>query len=311
MSEAKGRVPPFPSSPVPGFRSGFVVLIGRPGVGKSTLVNRLVGQKVAITAAVPQITRSRIAGILTLPHAQIVFVDTPGLHRPRHRLGEWMVEQATRALHDADAVLVVLDAAEGATPEDRAIVARVRAIRAPVLAVLNKIDRLSAAEGAARVAEIRGLHAFAGVIPVSGLTGANLDGLVQAVAALLPEGPQYFPPEMVTDQPEQFLVRELVREAAIKSTREEVPYGIAVEIEEFTRREGKDLLYIRAILHVERDAHKKMLIGKDGRMLRGIGQRARVEIEALLRSRVYLDLWVKTSKGWREREELIRAFYPE
>src|SRR5439155_1252293 len=175
---------------------------GRPGVGKSTLLNRLVGQKVAITAAVPQITRTRLSGILTLPYTQIVFVDTPGLHRPRHRLGEWMVEQSVRALRDADVVLLVLDAGDGVTPEDR---------------------------------------------------------------------------------------------AAIKSTREELPYGIAVEIEEFTRREGKDLLYIRATLHVERDAHKKMLIGKDGRMLRAIGQRARGDIETLLHSRIYLDLWVKTS----------------
>ena len=276
-------------------RSGFVALIGRPGVGKSTLVNRLVGQKIAITAAVPQITRSRLSGILTLPHAQIVFVDTPGLHRPRHRLGEWMVEQATRALRDADAVLVVLDATDGATPEDRAVIARLGGIRAPVIAVLNKIDRIPANEVATVEATLAGLHAFAGVVPVSGLTGANLDGLIQ----------------MVTDQPEQFLVRELVREAAIKMTREEVPYSIAVEIEEFGRREGKDLIYVRAIIHVERDAHKKMLIGKEGRMLKAIGRRARLDVEALLQSRVYLDLWVKTSKGWREREELIKAFYPE
>jgi len=311
VSEAKDRIPPFPSSPVPGFRSGFAVLIGRPGVGKSTLLNRLVGQKVAITAAVPQITRTRLSGILTLPYTQIVFVDTPGLHRPRHRLGEWMVEQSVRALRDADVVLLVLDAGDGVTPEDRAAIARLGGVRAPALAVLNKTDRLPPGEMVARLAAVGGLHAFAGVVPVSGLTGANLDGLVQAIAGLLPEGPQYFPPEMVTDQPEQALVRELIREAAIKSTREELPYGIAVEIEEFTRREGKDLLYIRATLHVERDAHKKMLIGKDGRMLRAIGQRARGDIETLLHSRIYLDLWVKTSKGWREREELIKTFYPE
>jgi len=301
---------PDPQGPKPGFRSGFVVLIGRPGVGKSTLVNRLVGQKVAITAAIPQITRSRLSGILTLPHAQIVFVDTPGLHRPRTRLGEWMVELATRALHDADAVLFVLDGTDGITPEDRAVIARLAGARAPVVAAVNKIDRVPAGEVAAVEAAVRGLRAFSGVVPVSGVTRANLDRLIQTLAALLPEGPQYFPPEMVTDQPEQFLVRELIREQAIHLTREEVPYGIAVEIEEFSRREGKDLIYIRAILHVERDSHKKMLIGKDGRMLKAIGQRARREIEVLLQSRVYLDIWVKISKGWREREELIKAFYP-
>ena len=301
---------PDAQGPKPGFRSGFVVLIGRPGVGKSTLVNRLVGQKVAITAAIPQITRSRLSGILTLPHAQIVFVDTPGLHRPRTRLGEWMVELATRALHDADAVLFVLDGTDGITPEDRAVIARLAGARAPVVAAVNKIDRVPAGEVAAVEAAVRGLRAFSGVVPVSGVTRANLDRLIQTLAALLPEGPQYFPPEMVTDQPEQFLVRELIREQAIQLTREEVPYGIAVEIEEFSRREGKDLIYIRAILHVERDSHKKMLIGKDGRMLKAIGQRARREIEVLLQSRVYLDIWVKISKGWREREELIKAFYP-
>lgn len=301
---------PDPQGPKPGFRSGFVVLIGRPGVGKSTLVNRLVGQKVAITAAIPQITRSRLSGILTLPHAQIVFVDTPGLHRPRTRLGEWMVELATRALHDADAVLFVLDGTDGITPEDRAVIARLAGARAPVVAAVNKIDRVPAGEVAAVEAAVRGLRAFSEVVPVSGVTRANLDRLIQTLAALLPEGPQYFPPEMVTDQPEQFLVRELIREQAIQLTREEVPYGIAVEIEEFSRRAGKDLIYIRAILHVERDSHKKMLIGKDGRMLKAIGQRARREIEVLLQSRVYLDIWVKISKGWREREELIKAFYP-
>ncbi len=301
---------PDPQGPKPSFRSGFVVLIGRPGVGKSTLVNRLVGQKVAITAAIPQITRSRLSGILTLPHAQIVFVDTPGLHRPRTRLGEWMVELATRALHDADAVLFVLDGTDGITPEDRAVIARLAGARAPVVAAVNKIDRVPAGEVAAVEAAVRGLRAFSEVVPVSGVTRANLDRLIQTLAALLPEGPQYFPPEMVTDQPEQFLVRELIREQAIQLTREEVPYGIAVEIEEFSRRAGKDLIYIRAILHVERDSHKKMLIGKDGRMLKAIGQRARREIEVLLQSRVYLDIWVKISKGWREREELIKAFYP-
>jgi GTP-binding protein Era len=281
-----------------------------------------VGQKIAITAPVPQTTRGRLSGILTLPDAQIAFVDTPPFHQPRNRLGEWMIEVATRALADADAVLFVLDAAAGVTPEDEAVVTRLG--RSPAVAVLNKIDRLDASRLAAVEAQVRPLGSFAGIVPVSAATGANLDRLVQLLVGLLPEGPQYFPPEMVTDQPEQFLVRELIREQAIQLTREELPYGIAVEIEEFAHRssrpgssrprrgqESEDLIYIRAILHVERDSHKKMLIGRRGHMLKAIGQRARREIEAILHTHVYLDLWVKTSKGWRERDDLVKALYPE
>ncbi len=292
-------------------RSGFVAVVGRPNVGKSALVNRLVGHKIAITAQIPQTTRGRLSGILTLSGAQIIFIDTPGLHQPRHRLGAWMLEVAVRALMEADVVLFVLDAAAGVTPEDEQAAARMREVKTPVVAALNKIDRVDAGTAAALEARVRGLGTFAAMLPVSAVTGANLDLLIQTLTGLLPEGPQYFPPDMITDQPEQFLVRELIREQAIHLTREEVPYGIAVEIVEFAPREGKALIYIRAILHVERDSHKKMLIGRDGRMLKAIGERARREVEALLRSRVYLDLWVKTSKGWREREDLVRTFYPE
>ncbi len=298
-------------SPMPGHRSGFVAVVGRPNVGKSSLVNRLVGRKIAITTSVPQTTRSRLSGILTLSGAQIVFIDTPGLHRPGSRLGAWMLEAAVRALADADAILFVLDAAAGVTPEDEQAAARVREVRTPVVAVLNKVDRVDAGTAAALEAQVRNLGTFAAILSASAITGANLDALIQMLTELLPEGPQYFPPDLITDQPEQFLVRELIREQAIHLTREEVPYSIAVEIEEFATREGKNLIYIRAILHVERDSHKKMLIGQDGRMLKAIGERSRREVEALLRSRVYLDLWVKTSKGWRERDELVRRFYPE
>ncbi len=312
-------------SPRPGgsdHRSGFVAVVGRPNVGKSALVNRLVGQKVAITAAVPQTTRSRVSGILTRPDVQIVFIDTPGLHQPQHRLGEWMVDQALRALGDADVVLFVLDAARGVTAEDEQVAARLPASRPPVVAVLNKADRVDARSLKEIEARVRTLGQFAGIHAVSAATGANLDRLVDQVVGLLPEGPEYFPPEMFTDQPQQFLVRELVREQAISLTRDELPHSIAVEIEEFaerspasareaSKRAGPPLVYIRAILHVERDSHKKMLIGRDGRMLKAIGQQARREIEALVGSRIYLELWVKTTKGWRERDDLIKTFYPE
>lgn len=306
-----------------GHRSGFVAVVGRSNVGKSALVNRLVGQKVAITATAPQTTRTRVLGILTRPDAQIVFIDTPGLHQPQHRLGEWMVEQALQALGDADIVLFVLDAARGVTPEDEQVAARLQGSQPPIVAVLNKADRADAASLKGMEARVRALKQIAGIHTVSATTGANLHSLVDQLVGLLPEGPEYFPPEMFTDQPQQFLVRELVREQAISLTRDELPHSIAVEIEEFAERApasarggsqgaaSAPLVYIRAILHVERESHKKMLIGRGGRMLKAIGQRARREIEALLGSRVYLELWVKTTKGWRERDDLIKAFYPE
>lgn len=291
-------------------RSGFVALAGRPNTGKSTLLNRLVGHKVAITSSVPQTTRTRLQGVLTLPGVQIVFVDTPGLHDPRHRLGERMVAETREALGDADAVLAVFDVSVPLTAEDRLTAALVRRVGKPAVAALNKADRVSREDLAAREAEIRGLAPFTAALPVSAARGEGLPGLLEAVAALLPEGPQYFPPEMMTDRSEQFLVRELIREQAIALTREELPHGIAVELEEFAER-PKDLTYIRATVHVERESHKKMLIGREGRRLKEIGRRARAEIERLLGGRVYLDLWVKTSKDWRDREELIRAFHPE
>lgn len=291
-------------------RSGFVALAGRPNTGKSTLLNRLVGHKVAITSSVPQTTRTRLQGVLTLPGVQIVFVDTPGLHDPRHRLGERMVAETREALGDADAVLAVFDVSVPLTAEDRLTAALVRRVGKPAVAALNKADRVSGEDLAAREAEIRDLAPFTAALPVSAARGEGLPGLLEALVALLPEGPQYFPPEMMTDRSEQFLVRELIREQAIALTREELPHGIAVELEEFAER-PKDLTYIRATVHVERESHKKMLIGGEGRRLKEIGRRARAEIERLLGRRVYLDLWVKTSKDWRDREELIRAFHPE
>ncbi|MGH2399144.1 MAG: GTPase Era [bacterium] len=291
-------------------RSGFVALAGRTNVGKSALLNRLVGTKVAITAAAPQTTRTRIQGVLTRPDAQIVFIDTPGIHDPRHRLGERMVTQTRQALKDADAILAVFDASVPLTPEDRLAGSLIRQAGKPAVAALNKIDRVTSDELDARVAEVSGLTSFTAVVTVSATRGVGVDRLIETLMALLPEGPQFFPPDMVTDQPEQFLIREFIREQAIALTREELPHSVAVEIEEFEERSA-DLVYIRATVHVERESHKKMLIGRGGRMLKEIGRRARAEIEALLGRRVYLDLWVKTSRDWRQRDELIRAFYPE
>lgn len=292
------------------FRSGFVALAGAPNVGKSTLLNRLIGTKVAITAAVPQTTRTRVRGVLTRPDAQLIFIDTPGIHNPRHRLGERMVAEAREAFQDADVILAVFDASVPLTDEDRATGVLLARAGNPAVAAVNKVDRVAPADAAARSAEAAALAPFRAIVLISASQGLGLDRLVGALVELLPEGPQYFPPDMITDQPEQVLVRELIREQALRLTREELPHSVAVEIEEFAER-PQDLIYIRATVHVERESHKKMLIGREGRMLKEIGRRARAEIELMLGRRVYLDLWVKTSKDWREREELIRAFYPE
>jgi GTP-binding protein Era len=294
-------------------RSGFIALAGRPNAGKSALLNRLVGRKVAITARAPQTTRTRLLGVLTLPDAQLVFVDTPGIHDPRHRLGQRMMAEAREALEDADAVLAVFDASAPLGDEDRLTASLVRRSGKPAVAVLNKVDRLRGARGGEleeRRAAVAALAPFAAVIPVSAARGEGTAALVEALVALLPEGPAYFPPGTATDRSEPDQVRELIREQAIALTREELPHSIAVGVEEFAER-TEDLTYIRAVLHVERESQKRMLIGRGGRMLKEIGRRARAEIERSLGRRVYLDLWVKTSPDWRRREELVRAFYPD
>lgn len=299
------------ASPPSTFRSGFVALIGRPNVGKSTLVNRFVGAKIAIVSPVPQTTRTPARGVVTLPHAQIVVVDTPALHHPRDLLGRWMVDAAQRALADADVIVWLLDARTGLTEEDQWVGSRLHAVSVPIVVTVNKTDRLDAPRLATVLSSVPSLPAVRATLSISAATGTNVDRVVETLAALLPEGPQYFPSEVITDQPEQFLVRELIREQAILATREELPHSLAVEIDEFTPRPAQDLVYIRAVIHVERAAHRKMLIGREGQMVKRIGQAARPAVERLLGTRAYLDLWVKVSEGWREREDLIRRFYPE
>ncbi|HEV8354568.1 MAG TPA: GTPase Era [bacterium] len=287
-----------------GFRSGFVAIVGRPNVGKSALLNRLAGQRLAIVTPVPQTTRSRLQGIVTLPTAQLILIDTPGFHEPRHRLGARMVEDVRAAAADADVILWVIDASVPPTPDDELVAAVLRMVRAPIVLALNKVDRLPRGQPPAPPA-MGWMPVVSALAPVSAATGAGGAALVETLIGFLPEGPQFFPPEMATDQQERRLVAEAIREQAMLLTREEVPHGIAVEIEELTPREGQDLIYIRAVVFVERDAHRKILIGAGGRMLREIGRRARARIESLLGARVYLDLWVKVAKDWRTKDALI------
>jgi len=298
------------ASPTAGFRSGFVAVVGRPNTGKSALVNRLIGAKVAITSPIPLTTRTRVHGVLSLPHAQLVVADTPGIHQPRDQLGTRMVAATRQAVTDADVNVWVLDAVRGVTDEDRRVVPVLQLAASPVVVAITKVDRVAAAHVDAIARSLPTLLTSRASVPVSAVTGTNVDQLVQLLVTLLPPGPQYFPPAMHTDQPEPFFIAELIREQAFAVTREEVPHGLAVEIDEITPRPGQDLLYIRAGLLVERASHKKIVVGRGGQVLKRVGERARREIEQARGGRVFLDLWVRVSPGWRDRLDLLRVLYP-
>lgn len=291
----------------PGHRSGFVAVIGRPNVGKSTLMNQLVGQKVVIVSPKPQTTRSRILGILTREDAQVIFVDTPGLHRPRHKLGQAMVATATRAIPDADVVLFMVDVSVPPTDEDRMIAGLIQEhTEAPVILVLNKMDLLPAAKVEPHTESYWELAPYHHEWMMTIATrGVNLDKLLGLIVAALPEGPRYYPGDQVTDQTERAITAELIREQVLRYTRQEVPHAVAVVVEEFKEQES-GVIYVAANVFVEKDSQKGIIIGRRGQMLRQIGTAARQEIERLTGGRVYLDLWVKVRKGWRRDEKELR-----
>ncbi|HIQ01158.1 MAG TPA: GTPase Era [Anaerolineales bacterium] len=298
----------------PGHRSGFVAVIGRPNVGKSTLMNQFLGQKVAIVSPKPQTTRTRIRGILTREAFQVIFVDTPGLHRPLHKLGEVMVAAVASAIPDADVVLFLVDVSVMPREEDRMIARMVRErTQNPVILVLNKMDRLPADRIQRHTEAYWGLLPdHAGWMMTIATEAVNLDKLLEMIVEHLPEGPRYYPGDQVTDQTEREIAAELVREQVLRFTREEVPHAVAVVVEEFKEREN-NVVYIAANIYVERDSQKGILIGRGGRMLRRIGAAARQEIERMVGGRVYLDLWVKVSKNWRRDPRRVRrmGYTPE
>ena len=288
-------------------RSGFIAVIGRPNVGKSTLINTLIGQKIAIMSDKPQTTQNRILCILTEPDAQIVFLDTPGIHKPKHKLGEYMVKAAEGTLKEVDAIFFVVDATEKMGPGEYYILERLQATAKPVILVVNKLDLIEKEQVLPIISHYTDKYPFVGVVPISAKEETNLDALIEEVEKYLPEGPQYYPEDMVTDQPERLIVAELVREKALQLTRDEVPHAIAVDVDEMKARDNGDT-YIRATIYVERDSQKGILIGAKGSMLKEIGKLARADIEMLLGTRVFLDLWVKVKKDWRDRDSVLRGF---
>ena len=288
-------------------KSGFIAVIGRPNVGKSTLINTLIGQKIAIMSDKPQTTRTRILCILTKPDMQIVFLDTPGIHKPKDKLGEYMVKAAEGTLKEVDGIFFVVDATEKMGPGERYIMERLEATSKPVILAVNKLDLIEREQALPIIASYTAKYDFAGVVPISAKEGMNLEGLLEEAAKYLPEGPQYYPEDMITDQPERLIVAELVREKVLHLTRDEVPHAIAVEVDEMTTRPNDDV-YIRATVYVERDSQKGIIIGAKGAMLKEIGALAREDIQNLLGSRVFLDLWVKVKKDWRNRTGVLHNF---
>ncbi|MCE5312249.1 MAG: GTPase Era [Nitrospiraceae bacterium] len=279
------------------FRSGYVSLIGKPNVGKSTLLNRIAGRKLAIVSPKPQTTRNRIVCIKNMPDAQIIFVDTPGFHKPKHKLGEHMVRESSDTAKEADLILFMAEP-EMPSQADRAIISMLEGIKSPVFLLINKSDSVKKPALLPVINEYSRLHRFDEIFPVSALKDENLDYLLEAVAGRLPEGPRYYPDEMITDMPERFMAAEIIREKIIFETQEEVPYSIAVEILEWKER-GKGKLYISANIYVEREGQKSIIIGKQGARLKDIGSKARQDIEKMVGAEVFLQLWVKVKRDWR------------
>lgn len=290
-----------------GFKSGFVSIIGRPNVGKSTLLNRIVGQKVAIMSDVPQTTRNKIQGVVTSDDSQIVFIDTPGIHKPQTRLNDFMLKSAYSTFNEVDLVLFMVNAAEKRGAGDNFILEKIKNLRTPKFLVINKIDQVKPEELLKIIMDYTSDNEFNEVIPISAIQGNNVDEMMVTIKKYMPEGPQFYPDDQVTDHPEYFVVSEFIREKILQLTKEEVPHSVAVVVESMLRNED-DKVHVHATIIVDRASQKGIIIGKGGKMLKEIGVRARRDIEAMLGDKIYLELWVKVQKDWRDKQSYLQDY---
>lgn len=290
------------------FKSGFVTIVGRPNVGKSTFLNNVIGQKIAIMSDKPQTTRNKVQGVYTTDDAQMIFIDTPGIHKPKHKLGEFMLKVSKNALREVEAIMFMVNATQKLGAGDKYVMEMLKGTKTPVFLVVNKIDAVHPDELLSIIDSYKAEFEFAEIVPISALQGNNVQQLLDTLKKYLPEGPQYYPADQVTDHPERFIIAELIREKVLHLTRDEVPHSIAVEIEKIAKDEKKELVRINASIIVERDSQKGIVIGKRGALLKEIGTRARKDIETLLGSKVYLELWVKVQKDWRDRASQLRDY---
>lgn len=290
------------------YKSGFISIIGRPNVGKSTFLNRVIGQKIAIMSDKPQTTRNKVQGVLTTDDSQLIFIDTPGIHKPKHKLGDFMMKVAQNTLKGVDLILFMVNAEEGFGRGEEFIIEKFQSVKTPIFLIINKIDKIHPDELFTFIESYKEKHSFQEIVPISALEGNNVDHLLSVIKKYLPEGPQYYPADQVTDHPERFIVSELIREKALHLTREEIPHSLAVVIDKMERRQDKDVIHVMATVIVERDSQKGIVIGKQGSMLKEIGKLARIDIENLLGSKVFLELWVKVQKDWRNKMAQLRDY---
>lgn len=290
------------------FRSGFVSLIGRPNVGKSTLMNTLVGEKLSIISSKPQTTRNKIQTILTKDNFQVIFIDTPGIHTSKSKLGDYMMKSVESSLNNVDLVLYLIEPYEKIKASDMAIIEKLQNIKTPVFLIINKMDTVEKPVLLSVIEAYRKVYDFKEIIPISALKQKNIDSVLDTVYKYLPDGPQYFPADMITDQPERQIVSEIIREKALYMLQDEIPHGIAVEITSMKKRKNKDIVDVEAILYCERDSHKGIIIGKQGSMLKKIGSAARSDIQKLLGSQINLQIWIKVKKDWRDNDLLLKNF---
>ena len=289
------------------FKSGFISIIGRPNVGKSTLLNRIVGQKVAIMSDTPQTTRNKIQGVVTTDQAQMVFIDTPGIHKPKHRLNDFMLQSAYSTFNEVDIVLFMVNAEEKRGAGDNFIMERLKNIRTPKFLIINKIDKINPESLLEIITDYTSVQECDEVIPISATNGNNIESMLETIQNYLPEGPQYYPADQVTDHPEYFIVSEFIREKVLQLTRDEIPHSVAVVVESMQRNENNKI-HVHATIVVDRASQKGMIIGKGGKMLKEIGTRARRDIEVMLGDKIFLELWVKVQRDWRDKQTHLQEY---